>query len=225
MRSRGIISKRIFIMNWHAIFGIASGLVLLLGNFPYILSIRRGDTRPNQVTWGIWTTIGLILLWSSHASGATHTLWLLVALVVSQSIITVYAFKYGQGKWQRLDRFCLAGAGLSLLLWLLSGSPLVALLMNTTMDMLGAVPTISKIYRDPDSEDLVFWSMSFTSALLNLFAIEQFSLSFVVFPIYLFILNVTILLLITRPKWSRTSTSTYKTKKNKKKKSAANDFI
>lgn len=187
-------------MNWHTIFGIASGLILLLGNIPYILSIRRGDTRPNRVTWGIWTVIGLTLLASSYSSGATNTLWLLLSLVVSQSIITLYAFKYGRGKWQKLDLLCLVGAGLSLCLWQLSGSPLVAILMNTTMDMLGAIPTISKTYHDPDSEDLVFWSMSFTSAVLNLLAIEHFSLSFIVFPIYLFILNVTMLLLITRTK-------------------------
>jgi hypothetical protein len=213
-------------MNWHATFGIASGLVLLLGNIPYILSIRHGKTVPNQVTWGIWTTIGFILLWSSYASGATNTLWLLVALVISQSIITTYAFKYGRGKWQRLDRFCLAGAGVSLLLWLLSGSPLVAILTNTTMDMLGAAPTINKVYRNPNSESLVFWSMSFTSALLNLFAIERLSLSAVVFPLYLFGLNVIILLLITRPKWSKTSIYIGgKTKKKKKKKIASNDVI
>ncbi len=190
-------------MNWHAILGMASGIVLLLGNIPYILSIRRGDTRPNRVTWGIWTTIGFILLGSSYSLGATNTLWLQIAQVISQVIITFYAFKYSQGKWDLLDRICLGGAGLSLLLWWQSGSPLVALLMNIVMDTLGAVPTIRKIYHDPKSEDLLFWVMSFSSAILNLFAIEIFSFSFVVFPLYLFILNVTIVTLLTRPKWSR----------------------
>jgi hypothetical protein len=203
-------------MNWHTILGIAAGIVLLLGNIPYILSIRHGKTHPNQVTWCIWTTIGFILLWSSYVSGATNTLWLLVALVISQSIITIYSFKYGRGKWQRLDILCLAGAGLSLLLWLLSGSPLVAILMNTTMDMLGAVPTINKVYRHPNSEDLVFWSMSFISASLNLFALERLSLSSAVFPLYLFSLNVTIILLITRPKWSKILTFIGGKTKNKK---------
>jgi hypothetical protein len=190
-------------LNWHAIAGIAAGIVLLLGNIPYIMSIRRGDTRPNLVTWGIWTTIGFILLGSYQAIGATHTLWLLIAQVLSQFVITLYAFKYSKGKWQQLDRICLAGAGLSLFLWWRSGSPLVALLMNTTMDLLGAVPTIKKIYHDPTSEDLRFWVMSFVAAVLNLLAIENFSLSFVVFPLYLFGLNAVILTLLTRPKRSQ----------------------
>jgi hypothetical protein len=190
-------------LNWHAIVGMGSGIVLLLGNIPYIISIRRGDTRPNIVTWGIWTTIGLILLGSYQAIGATNTLWLLIAQVISQFVITVYAFRYSQGRWQRLDRICLAGAGLSLVLWWCSGSPLVALLMNTTMDLLGAIPTISKIYHDPNSEDLRFWVMSFTATVLNLLAIENFSLSFIVFPLYLFGLNLAILILLTRPKWSQ----------------------
>lgn len=190
-------------MNWHAILGMAAGLILLLGNIPYILSIRRGDTRPNRVTWGIWTTIGFILVGSYYAIGATNTLWLPIAQVISQLIITCYAFKYSKGRWQKSDRICLAGAGLSLLLWWRSGSPLVALAMNIAMDILGAIPTIQKIYYEPDSEDLLFWVMAFSASVLNLLAIESFTLSFVLFPLYLFILNITVLILLTRPRWSQ----------------------
>jgi hypothetical protein len=190
-------------LNWHAILGMAAGLILLLGNIPYILSIRRGDTRPNRVTWGIWTTIGFILVGSYYAIGATNTLWLPISQVISQLIITYYAFKYSKGRWQKLDRICLAGAGLSLLLWWRSGSPLVALAMNIAMDILGAIPTIKKIYSEPDSEDLLFWVMAFSASVLNLFAIESFTWSFVVFPLYLFMLNITVLILLTRPRWSQ----------------------
>lgn len=190
-------------MNWHSIVGMTSGIVLLLANIPYIISIRRGDTRPNLVTWGVWTTIGLILLASYQAIGATHTRWLLIAQVVSQFAITILAFKYSRGKWQRIDGICLAGAGVSLVLWWFSGNPLVALLINTAMDLLGAIPTINKIYRDPNSEDLSFWTISFLAAVLNLLAIENFSLSFTVFPVYLLILHTIVLTLLTRPKWSQ----------------------
>jgi hypothetical protein len=198
----GQTSKESAMLNWHAIVGIASGIVLLLGNIPYIMSIQRGDTRPNLVSWGIWTAIGCILLGSYQAIGATHTRWLLIAQVISQFTITVYSFKYSRGKWQQLDRICLAGAGLSLILWWLSGSPFVALLMNTAMDLLGAIPTINKIYRDPTSEDLGFWMMSFIASGLNLLAIEHLAVSLIVFPLYLFGLNITILALLTRPHWS-----------------------
>ena len=182
---------------------MVAGSVLLLGNIPYIRSIRRGDTRPNRVTWGIWTTIGFILLGSSYSLGATNTLWLIMAQVVSQLVITCYAFKYSRGKWQRLDRICIAGAGLSLFLWWRSGSPLVALVMNIAMDMLGAVPTITKIYDDPNSEDITFWVMSFTSAVVNLLTIENFDRALIIFPLYLFRLNTLVLMLLTRSKWSR----------------------
>ena len=185
-------------MNWHTILGIASGVVLLCGNVPYISSIRRGEIRPNRVTWGIWTTIGFILLGSSYSIGATNTLWLQIAQVISQVIITFYTFKYSRGQWYFLDRVCLAGASLSLVFWWQSESPFVALLMNIAMDILGAVPTIKKIYSDPKSEDLTFWVLSFISAVLNLFAIEKFSIAFIAFPVYLFILNVVILILLTR---------------------------
>ncbi len=190
-------------MNWHAILGMAAGVLLLWANIKYSLSVRRGETRPNRVTWAIWTTIGFILLGSYYAIGATNTLWLPIAQVISQLIVTYFAFKYSKGKWERLDRICLAGAALSLVLWWQSGVPLVALLMNIVMDILGAIPTIKKIYSEPDSEDIVCWGMSFGASVLNLCAIENFSLAFVVFPVYLFVLNITILTLLTRPKWDR----------------------
>jgi hypothetical protein len=183
---------------------MASGLLLLLGNILYSISIQRGDTRPNRVTWIIWTTIGFILLGSSYAIGAKNTLWLQIGQVISQVIITFCAFKYSQGKWDLLDRICLGGAGLSLLLWWQSGSPLVALSICILMDILGAVPTIRKIYHDPNSEYLACWIAAFGAAILNLLAIDNFDWTFVAFPLYFFILNITVVTLLTRPKWSQT---------------------
>jgi hypothetical protein len=190
-------------LNWHATFGMASGIVFLLGNIPYIISIRRGETRPNRVSWLVWTTIGFVLLGSYHAIGATNTIWLPLCQAIGQAIITFYAFKYGTGKWQLLDKICLAGAAMSLVIWWQSGSPSIALVMNLLMDSIGAIPTVKKAYYDPESEDILFWCFVSSASFLSLLAIETFAWSVAILPLYFFSLNVLILTLLTRPKWSR----------------------
>lgn len=188
---------------WQARIGLLSGILSLSSYVPYILSILRGKTRPNRVTWGVWATIGLIIVSSYHAAGATHTMWVPLSQLISQSIIALLAFKFGIGGWQRLDRLCLGGAALSLLLWWQSGSPTIALLINIWMDILGALPTLRKMYQAPYSEDLLSWSMFLGANTLNLFALEQWSFSLIAYPMYLFGLSITIVVLLTRPIWAK----------------------
>jgi hypothetical protein len=196
-----IETRGINILNWHATIGIAAGILFLAGNIPYILSIRRGETRPNRVSWLVWTTIGFILVGSYYTLGATSTLWLPLCQAIGQAIITCYAFKYCQGKWTKLDKICLTGAGLSLLLWWRSGSAEIALVMNMLMDVLGAIPTIVKMYREPESENRLFWYITSSASFLNVLAIEQFSPSVAALPIYFLALNATMLILLTRSQW------------------------
>ncbi len=184
--------------NWQPDVGIAAGILSLASYVPYIISIYRGKTRPNRATWWIWTTIGIILTTSYSAVGATHTLWVALSQLVSQIVIALLSLKYGEGGWRRLDRMCLAGVALSLLLWWRSGSPLVALLINIGMDGLGALPTLRKLYHDPDSEDALSWFMFLGANTLNLFAIERFSIELAIYPLYLFCLSLGIVALLTR---------------------------
>src|SRR3989344_5247088 len=47
-------------MDWHLILGISAGLIAIGATVPYILSIIRGETRPNVVSWSLWTIIVLV---------------------------------------------------------------------------------------------------------------------------------------------------------------------
>lgn len=171
--------------HWRDGLGIASGILLFLGNVPYLYSIYRGKTRPNRVSWWVWTAISLLLVSSSAAMGVGASLWLPVSQLASQLLIALHTFKYGEGGWQRLDRFCLAGAILSLLLWWRTQVPLVALLLNVGMDAIGALPTLRKVYFAPQSENRLFWLIFWAASGLNLLAVDQWTVA-AIYPLYLF---------------------------------------
>ena len=89
----------------------------------------------------------------------------------------------------RLDIFCLVGCGVSVILWIATDSPFFTLLINIGIDFLGIVPTLVKSFVDPWSEDLLAWSVTVFSNLLNVVAIEKWEFSIVVYPIYMVLVN------------------------------------
>lgn len=177
--------------------GRVAGLFSLAAFVPYILSILRGRTRPNRATWWIWTVVGSLLAVSYYASGARHTLWVAVSYVLGPLITAILSLRFGVGGSTRFDRGCLLGAGMGALLWWAFSSPLIALLINLGIDLLGALPTISKAHSDPGGEDTLAWGLFLLGNTLNLFAIEQWRFSIVVYPVYMFLLSALILLLLT----------------------------
>jgi hypothetical protein len=81
-----------------------------------------------------------------------------------------------------LDWGCLVVALLALPIWLLTSSPLWAVLILTAIDLVGFGPTVRKAYKKPHEERIWFFLLG---ALRNAFviaALEHYSPTTVVFP-------------------------------------------
>lgn len=169
-----------------ALAGKVAGIVSLAAYFPYIFSIVRGKTIPNRATWWIWTMVGLMLGASYYSSGASNTIWVPVSYIIGPLTTAILSIRYGVGGWERFDKYCLAGTGVSLALWCLFSLPLIALLINLFIDLLGALPTIRKVYLKPGTENTFAWILFIAGNTINLFAVETWSFTIAVYPIYMF---------------------------------------
>lgn len=184
--------------DFHAIAGKVAGVVALIGFVPYLISIFRRQTRPSRATWWIWSLVGAGLCATYFASGARESIWVPLSYVIGPVVTAVASIKYGEGGWARLDKVCFAAAASSFVVWFVSGSALVALMMNLGVDVAGAIPTIRKSYVDPASEDRVSWSLFFIANVLNLAALRSFSFREAAYPLYLFLVTVTVVALLAR---------------------------
>ena len=180
--------------------GLLAGLLSLAAFVPYIIAIVKGATKPNRATWWIWTTNGLILLASYYASGAESTVWVAVGYFVGSLLTAVLALRYGEGGWSSFDRSCLLGAGSGLLFWWMFNSSIVALVTTLSVDFAGALPTIRKAYRAPETEDRVAWGLFIFGNTVNLLAVEAWSFGIAVYPVYMFLASGTIAALVLRPR-------------------------
>lgn len=175
-----------------------AGVVTFVGFIPYVIAVRRGETKPSRATWWIWTIACGALFASYYASGERSSIWVPLSYVVGPLVIGVLSLKYGEGRFTRFDKGCVAASLLGLLFWWLSGSPMIALGANIAVDFAGALPTMRKTYIDPTTESPTAWGVFLAGSALNLFAVERWTSAAAVLPIYFFAINLIITLLALR---------------------------
>ena len=167
----------------HAI-GVTAGVILVLKQIPYILSILNGRTRPNRASWTIWTVLGAVALAAYIQTGETADLWVPVVLVIAPLTVTVLALRSGYSDDGKYDKLALVGGAVALGVWLISGSAAVGLAMALVADFIGTLPTLRKSVLWPSSEHLPTWYLSLLGYTVNLFAIQQWSLFHAFYPVY-----------------------------------------
>jgi len=183
------------------IAGWVAGILSFAAYIPYawaIIKTRNSEkpVKPNRATWAIWTVVGLMLLASYRSAGASFTIGVPIAYALCGITIFLLSLKYGEGGWTNLDRWCLAVAAGSAIVWWLTGSPLVALVANLGIDLVGGLPTIKKVYLNPASESCTAWTMFFLGNVANLFAVEHFTFAIATYPIYMFLACGTMVVLL-----------------------------
>ncbi len=170
--------------------GIIAGLLSFSAYSLYVVSMLRGQCRPNRMTWWTLTAIGVGVAISYYASGARQTIWIAIAYVAGPLIISLLSFRYGEGGWGILERFCILGVAVSLLLWWIFKSPLMALVVSLLVDFFVLVPTMVKSILRPKGEYKIAWAIETASNIINLFALEQWTFSLAIYPLYLIVVNM-----------------------------------
>lgn len=181
--------------------GIVAGVIAITGYIPYIISILMGKTKPNRATWFIWTIVGGLLAFSYIAEGEAHSIWLPLGYFFGPLITAILSIKYGYNEWTRLDTICISAAIISIVPWALSSSAALTLIINVLIDSAGAIPTLVKTYREPETEDLTAWGFFFVANTLQMFTITMLGVA-VLYPLYLFILATLMVTFILKGKFT-----------------------
>lgn len=175
---------------------LLSGVLVLLGNVPYIFAILRKETVPNRASWWIWAGVNLLVVSSYISLGNTAAIGVGLGGLIGQIVIALLSIRYGTGGVSKLDRTCIIGAVGSALLWWATSSAFLAHVLGVFMDFLGWLPTFQKTRVQPQSEDLFSWFLWTTGAMLAFFSIETWSVSSSLFLVYIFVTDTIVLSMI-----------------------------
>jgi hypothetical protein len=191
-------------IEFHALLGASSVVLSFFSFIPYIRSILKKKTRPSGASWWTWSFLAIITVLSSWSAGASWEVLILPTwLFVSQLTVAILSIKRGDNNWDTWNKLCVAGALAGIVLWMVTGNPLIALMFSITADLFASIPNWRHVWRNPEQENILGWGMGWGSAVLEIFAIKNLSLAESSWAIYFLVTISITFFLISRKKLKR----------------------
>ena len=170
-------------------FGYISAFFAIVKFIPYIRDIFRLKTKPQRVTWFIYTVMGSIAFFSQLAKGASNSLWLPGVLTIGTFSVFLLSLKYGVGGFQKKDLIIIFIAAISLILWYFTKEAAIALYIVILIEAAGTFLTIEKAYKNPESETLISWLMSSLAGFFAFLAVGSLNIVLISYPLSVFLMD------------------------------------
>ncbi|MBI4281407.1 hypothetical protein HY625_01155 [Candidatus Uhrbacteria bacterium] len=182
------------------------GAVNIYASVRYIKDVIRGDTKPNRVSWLMWSIAPLIATAAAFSNGVR---WAVLPIFLSgftplMTFVASFANPNAYWKLEKFDYLCGFFSLLALALWGFTQAAVVAIIFAIVSDCLAAVPTLIKSWKYPATESgSTYWG-GLVSALTGFFAIQTWIFSAYAFLISIMVQNSLILFAIYRRRFIKT---------------------
>ena len=151
--------------------------------FPYTRSIINGAIKPHVFSWVIWgMTTFVVFLAQLEDNGGVGAWPIGVSGGITIFIALLAYLKRADTAITGTDWLFFVAAISSLPFWYFTSDPLWAVVILTTVDVLGFGPTVRKAYVFPYSESLLFFALFAVRNLIVIMALENYSVTTVLFP-------------------------------------------
>lgn len=166
------------------IFGIVAVLLGFVAYAPYFRDILTKKTNPHPYSWFVWglTSVLIFALQILHGGGAGAYTTATVAII--SFIVCGLALKNnGKKDISPADTIMFIAALVATGLWLLAKQPTLSMVLLTTADMFGFIPSVRRAWHKPEAETLSMWSINALRHSLSIPALSQYSLLTMLNPV------------------------------------------
>lgn len=190
-------------MNSNLQYLVLVGVVIhLIGVFSYIRETIAGRTKPNRVSWLLWAVAPLIAVFASFSTGVRWAVIPVFSAALGPILIFIASFFNKKSYWKLglFDYLCGLFSVLALVLWGITKNPNLAILFAIISDIFAAIPTLIKSWKYPETESVSAYATDLFSNFTIFAVVKNWNFSELAFPIYLILINSSLVLLIIRKK-------------------------
>lgn len=180
------------------LLGLISVLLYLIGCIPYIVDTIRKKTKPHIYTWLIWSIVTTLAFLGQYVKGGGAGSWSTGVAGLMAIVITLLSLKNGTKDITLSDKLFFLGALLAIIPWYVTKDPTLSIFIVIILDACALIPTIRKTYRAPKSETFTTYLFNFIRQPLSIAALRTYNIATLLYPIYLFIANFTMLVVMRR---------------------------
>ena len=170
---------------------------------PYIRSIRLGKTKPHVFSWLIWGGTTFTVFLAQLTDGGGIGAWPIgVSGVITLYVAALAYTKKSDSSITGMDWLFFTLAMSALPFWYFTANPLWAVLILTTVDILGFGPTVRKAYYYPFEEKLTFFALFVVRNVIVILALSYYSVTTVLFPAVVAVACLLLILMVMYRRWT-----------------------
>jgi hypothetical protein len=176
-------------------------IILLFGTASYFVGTRemlQGKYSPSLFSRIIWLLLSINAFVGVILTGTSSSIILALIFLLGNLSICIVSFWKGTRDFGLTEIICTVLLVVSILIWVFIQAPLINLTISLVAHFIAGIPTYKKVWLNPKSESVGFWSLFFIASLLSLFTIETFDIYKVIFPLYFTIFDGSMFLLAMR---------------------------
>ena len=183
---------------------IVGSVVNLFGTSYYILNTIRGTTKPNRMTWLMWSIAPLIGASAAFASGVTWAALPVFMAGFMPLLVLIASFVNRNAYWKlgTFDYVCGLLSLLALILWYITNDATIAIIFAIASDFAASVPTVIKCWKQPETETASGYTASWFNNAMSFLVITHWTFANYAFPLYLVFMNTALAFPIIRRKRS-----------------------
>lgn len=176
--------------------GAIASLIAAVAYVIYFWQIISGKVKPHTISWFIWgvlTTIVFAAQMVKHGGAGAYVTGMTGAACFAIAIVAFFKAKIVVDK---IDKVFLISAAASLCLWWITNEPLLSVILITITDACAFVMVFKKSYKNPFEEGAALFGLSAIKFFISIFALESYSVTTWLYPVYLVIGNGALAIMI-----------------------------
>ena len=177
-------------------------LINLLCSFWYIKNVLKGDTRPNPVSWFIWSLAPFIGVFLQLKAGAGWSVMGVFMAGFAPFLVVIFSLLKKNAFWkiQLFDIVCGIFSILALVIYVMTSNLWISILFAIASDFLAYIPTFIKTWKNPETETSSIYLGGIINNFISLIIIKNWTFAIYSFPIYLILANIVEIYFIYRKK-------------------------
>lgn len=179
-------------------FVLFGAFLNLIGSTTYAFNTYKGKTKPNRVTWFLWALAPLIAFAAQFDEGVGWASLMTFMVGFGPLLIFITSFVNRKAYWKitKLDIACGIISILALILWLVTGTGIIAICFSIFADLIAGIPTLVKAFNEPETEHHSVFRNGAISAAITLLTIKEWKFANYGFALYILLICLVLYVLI-----------------------------
>ncbi len=173
-----------------------------IGGISYMIETVKGRTKPNKITWFMWSIAPMIASYAAIKDGVGLVIIPVFLAGFNPFLIFLLSFinKNAYWKLERFDYICGLLSLVALVIYITTRDVTLTIIFSILSDLFAGIPTLVKSWKRPETENYKVFLFSSISILISFLSIQLWSFNELSFSIYLILMNTAILFAIFKKK-------------------------